>query len=339
MTAVITGLGVSVPSTVVTNADLAQRLDTDDAWIRSRTGIAQRHIAGPELATTDLATEAAARALKSSGSTDADAVVLATMTPDQPCPGSAPQVASRLGLGPAMAFDLNAACSGFLYGLMVSAGLVAAGVAQRVVLVGADIMSRTVDPSDRNTSVLFGDGAGAVVIEAGEPGQPGALGPFDVGGDGDLAGLLMIPAGGSRQPTTQKTVAAGEHALRMDGKEVYRQAVTRMTQSCRASSPPPACRWRPWTTSSGIRPTPASSARSPIAWDRAGQACAQRRPLRQHDRRIHPPCPGRPRVGRCPTRCPRAADRLRGGAVMGCRCPALAGSRLTQPTHKERNHR
>jgi 3-oxoacyl-[acyl-carrier-protein] synthase III len=234
MTAVITGLGVSVPSTVVTNADLAQRLDTDDAWIRSRTGIAQRHIAGPELATTDLATEAAARALKSSGSSDVDAVVLATMTPDQPCPGSAPQVASRLGLGPVMAFDLNAACSGFLYGLMVSAGLVAAGVTQRVVLVGADIMSRTVDPSDRNTSVLFGDGAGAVVIEAGEPGQPGALGPFDTGGDGDLAGLLMIPAGGSRQPTTPQTVAAGAHALQMDGKEVYRQAVTHMTQSCRA---------------------------------------------------------------------------------------------------------
>jgi 3-oxoacyl-[acyl-carrier-protein] synthase III len=233
MTAVVTGLGVSVPSTVVTNADLERRLDTDDAWIRSRTGIAQRHIADPEVATTDLATEAAARALKSSGATDADAVVLATMTPDQPCPGSAPQVASRLGLSTAMAFDLNAACSGFLYGLMVSAGLVAAGVAQRVVLIGADIMSRTVDPADRNTSVLFGDGAGAVVIEAGAPGQAGALGPFDVGGDGELAGLLTIPSGGSRRPTTRSTVAAGEHALRMDGKEVYRQAVTHMTQSCR----------------------------------------------------------------------------------------------------------
>ena len=233
MTAVITGLGVSVPSTVVSNAEMAQGLDTDDAWIRSRTGIVQRHIAGPETATTDLATDAAARALKSSGAGEADAVVLATMTPDQPCPGSAPQVASRLGLSSAMAFDVNAACSGFLYGLMVSSGLVAAGVAQRVVLIGADIMSRTVDPGDRNTAVLFGDGAGAVVIEAGAPDAHGALGPFDVGGNGDLAGLLTIPAGGSRRPTTPQTVAAGEHTLRMDGKEVYRQAVTHMTQSCR----------------------------------------------------------------------------------------------------------
>ena len=233
MTAVVTGLGVAVPPRVVTNADLAQRLDTDDAWIRSRTGIVQRHVAGADVATGDLATEAAARALKSSGAAEADAVVLATMTPDQPCPATAPQVASRLGLDSAMAFDLNAACSGFLYGLMVAAGLVAAGVACRVVVVGADVMSRTVDPTDRNTSVLFGDGAGAVVIEAGEPGQPGAIGPFDVGGDGSLAGLLTIPAGGSRRPTTAGTIAAGEHTLRMDGKEVYRQAVTRMSQSCR----------------------------------------------------------------------------------------------------------
>jgi 3-oxoacyl-[acyl-carrier-protein] synthase-3 len=233
VTAIITGLGVSVPEHVVTNDDLARTLDTDDGWIRSRTGIAQRRVAGAGVATTDLAIDAAQRALKSSGASQADAVVLATMTPDQPCPASAPVVAARLGLSTAMAFDLNAACSGFLYGLVAGTGLVAAGVAERVVVIGADVMTRTVDPADRNTAVLFGDGAGAVVLARGDAGTPGAIGPFDLGGDGDLSGLLHIPAGGSRRPTSPETVAAGEHHLRMDGKEVYRQAVAHMTQSCR----------------------------------------------------------------------------------------------------------
>jgi 3-oxoacyl-[acyl-carrier-protein] synthase-3 len=233
MTAVLRGLGISVPATVVDNDTLARGLDTDDAWIRSRTGIAQRHVAGADTATTDFATEAAARALKSSGAVEADAVVLATMTPDRPCPASAPVVAARLGLSSAMAFDLNAACSGFVFGLAVSAGLLAAGVVERVVLIGADLMTRTVDPTDRNTAVLFGDGAGAVVLERGEAGQPGAIGPFDVGGDGDGEQLLHIPAGGTRRPTSPDTIASREHYLRMDGKEVYRQAVTHMTASCR----------------------------------------------------------------------------------------------------------
>ena len=233
MTVRLAGIGTSVPRTVVSNDDLAAGLETNDAWIRSRTGIAQRHVAEPDVATGDLAAEAGARALKASGDSTADAVIVATMTPDQPCPATAPVVAARLGLGPGLAFDLNAACSGFVYGLATAVGLLTAGLAQRVLLIGADVMTRTVDPSDRNTAVLFGDGAGAVVLARdGDGGDAnGTIGPFDLGGDGDLAPLLHIPAGGSRRPADAGTVEQRAHFLRMDGKEVYRQAVAGMVGS------------------------------------------------------------------------------------------------------------
>ena len=231
MTAVIEGLGTSVPATVVTNEDLrALGMDTTDAWIRSRTGIAQRHVAEPSLSTGDLAVEAGAQALKSSGNVHADALLLATMTPDRPCPATASTVAARLGLT-GLAFDLNAACSGFVYALATAAGLLGDMIVNRALVIGADVMSRTVDPSDRNTAVLFGDGAGAVVLRAGDPDEPGAVGPFDLGGNGDLADLLYIPAGGSRQPATAQSLAEGGQYLKMDGKEVYRQAVTGMAAS------------------------------------------------------------------------------------------------------------
>ncbi|MPZ71881.1 MAG: beta-ketoacyl-ACP synthase III [Nitriliruptorales bacterium] len=232
MTAVIQGLGTSVPAQVVTNDDLARTLDTSDAWIRSRTGIVQRHVAEPGVATSDLAVEAGAAALKSADNPEVDAVVLATMTPDRPCPATAPTVATRLGLASGMAFDVNAACSGFVYGLAVAGGLVSSGVAERALLVGADVMTRVVDPADRNTAVLFGDGAGAVVIGRGNEGDDGAIGPFDLGGNGELGDLLHIPAGGSRRPADEDTVAERDHFLRMDGKEVYRQAVAGMVVSC-----------------------------------------------------------------------------------------------------------
>ena len=233
MSAVVVGLGTSVPSTVITNAVLAAGLDTSDAWIRSRTGIAARHVAEKGVATGDLAVEAGAQALKASGQASADAVILATMTPDRPCPATAPVVAARLGLESGLAFDLNAACSGFVYGLATATGLLTAGIVSRVLLIGADVMSRTVDPSDRNTAVLFGDGAGAVVLARGDAGDDGALGPFDLGGDGDLADLLSIPAGGSRRPADHQSIDERAHFLQMDGKQVYRQAVAGMAASCR----------------------------------------------------------------------------------------------------------
>ena len=231
MTAVIQGLGTSVPATIVTNDDLAALgMDTTDEWIRSRTGIAQRHVAEPQVSTGDLAVEAGAQALKSSGNVHADALLLATMTPDRPCPATASTVSSRLGLS-GLAFDLNAACSGFVYALATAAGLLGDLIVNRVLVIGADVMSRTVDPQDRNTAGLFGDGAGAVVLRAGDEDEPGAVGPFDLGGNGDLADLLYIPAGGSRRPASAASLDDRAHYLQMDGKEVYRQAVTGMAAS------------------------------------------------------------------------------------------------------------
>jgi len=219
MTAVISGLGTAVPSRVVGNDELAQTLDTSDEWIRSRTGIGHRRIAAPDTATGDLAVEAGAAALKSSGAATADAVLVATMTPDQPCPATAPVVAARLGLGPGLAFDLNAACSGFVFGLATAAGLIAGGIAQRVLLIGADVMSRTVDPADRNTAVLFGDGAGAVVVAGGE--LELGCGGFVLGTDASQADMLYAER--------------VDPMLRMEGREVYRHAIRRMVAATTAA--------------------------------------------------------------------------------------------------------
>jgi 3-oxoacyl-[acyl-carrier-protein] synthase III len=199
--AVVEGLGTCVPPRVVTNEELAARLDTSDEWVRTRTGIAQRHVADPGTATADLAVEAGARALKSAGGGDVDAVIVATTTPDRVCPSTAPEVAARLGLPQVAAFDVAGACAGFVYGLATGSGLLAVGAASRVLLIGAETMTRMIDPDDRTTAVLFGDGAGAVVLRpASADDEPGSVGPFDLGSDGDLAELLVVPAGGSRRP-------------------------------------------------------------------------------------------------------------------------------------------
>jgi 3-oxoacyl-[acyl-carrier-protein] synthase III len=231
--AVLEGLGTAVPAAVVTNDDLARDLDTSDEWIRTRTGIRQRHIAAPGTATSDLATEAGGRALKSAGIDAADAVVVATTTPDRMCPSTAPEVASRLGLGHVAAFDVGAVCSGFVYGLATARGLIAGGIAERVLVVGAEVINRFMNPADRSTSVIFGDGAGAAVLRAGTADEPGALGPFDLGSDGSHAELLAVDAGGSRLPASTPDVDPAAHYLRMDGREVYRHAVTRMVASSR----------------------------------------------------------------------------------------------------------
>lgn len=227
--AVVEGLGVYAPPTVVTNDDLAAHLDTSDEWIRTRTGIRERRLADPGDATGDLAVEAGARALKSAGVEQVDAVVLGTTTPDRTCPATAPEIASRLDLIDVAAFDVSAACSSFVYGLATGAGLIAAGIGERVLVIGAETLYRFMDPGDRTTAVLFGDGAGAVVLRAGDPDEPGALGPFDLGSDGSLADLLTIDAGGSRLWGREATQE--QRYLRMDGREVYRHAVARMVSS------------------------------------------------------------------------------------------------------------
>ncbi|QIQ04047.1 beta-ketoacyl-ACP synthase III [Streptomyces liangshanensis] len=227
--AVIAGIGSYVPPGVVTNDDLTARLDTSDEWIRSRTGIATRHVVSPGTATSDLAVEAGQRAMKSAGSADIDAVVLVTTTPDHLCPATAPAVAARLGLTGVPAFDVAAVCTGFLYGLATASGLIAAGIAERVLLVAADAFTTLIDPDDRTTAVIFADGAGAVVLRAGEPGEPGAVGPLVLGSDGALAHLIEVPAGGSRQRSSGRVAPPEDHFFRMRGRDTYRHAVERMT--------------------------------------------------------------------------------------------------------------
>jgi 3-oxoacyl-[acyl-carrier-protein] synthase-3 len=220
----IAGIGAHLPERVVTNDGLAAALDTSDAWVRDRTGIGQRHLAADHEATSDLALAAGQAALADAGLAPADlgAVIVATCTPDHSLPSTAALVGARLGTS-APAFDLNAACSGFVYGIRVAAALAAAGGGS-VLLIGAETLSRIVDWTDRATAVLFGDGAGAVVVAAGA----GTLGPFDLGADGGLADVLIVPAGGSRTP---RSAEPRDHLVHMQGREVYRHAVRRMAAS------------------------------------------------------------------------------------------------------------
>lgn len=240
----VTGLGVALPEEVVTNHDWEERLDTSDEWITSRTGIRERRRAAPDQAASDLGVEAAAAALTDAG-VDAgtvDTVIVATTTPDHLLPQTAPIVASAFGLE-VPAFDVGAGCTGFVYGLAVAAGWITAGLADRVLLVGAEVLTKLVDDTDRSTAVLFGDGGGACVLDrrsgaaAAGDGHPdtagGTLGPFDLGSDGNLADALIVPAGGTRLPASHDTVDAHAHTLEMRGREVYRNAVARMVGSCR----------------------------------------------------------------------------------------------------------
>jgi 3-oxoacyl-[acyl-carrier-protein] synthase III len=221
----IAGLGSHLPARVVTNDELARTLDTSDEWIRTRTGIGQRHVVAPGEATSDLAAAAGKAALADAGLgiEDVATVLVATTTPDHTVPGTAPIVAAQLGTNVA-AFDLNAACSGFLYGLQVGAAL--ATSTGPVLLIGAETLTRIVDPADRNVAVLFGDGAGAVVLV---PDEHATIGPFELGADGADPSMLWTEAGGVRIPVDQTTVADGRHHLTMRGGDVYRHAVARMT--------------------------------------------------------------------------------------------------------------
>ncbi|MGW2635608.1 beta-ketoacyl-ACP synthase III [Streptomyces sp. NPDC001348] len=232
--AVLTGLGTFLPPRAVRNEELSEHLDTSDEWIRTRTGIRQRYWADPGTATGDLAVEAGARALKSAGVTGADAVVLATTTPDHPCPATAPWVAARLGLGPVAAHDVAAVCAGFVYALASATGLIASGVAERVLVIGAETYSGILDPTDRNTAVIFGDGAGAVVLEAGRADAPGALLGFDLGSDGTQHDLIAIPGGGSRQRSGGNPPDPATSWFTMQGKKVFARAVAAMGGSSAA---------------------------------------------------------------------------------------------------------
>lgn len=221
----IVGVGSYVPEKVLTNADLEKMVDTSDEWIVSRTGIRERRIASPEQASSDLAFHAAEEALQSAGITaDAlDLIIVATITPDMFFPSTACILQDRLGASQAAAFDLSAACSGFLYGLASGAQFIASGLYRYVLVIGVDCLSKVTDWKDRNTCVLFGDGAGAVVlapVEAGEGFQA-----FELGADGSGGQWLNLQGGGSRYPISQDVLDARKQYIYMNGREVFKFAV------------------------------------------------------------------------------------------------------------------
>jgi len=229
--AAISAVASYVPERIVTNAELAKRLDTSDDWIVTRTGIRERRMGAPGETTSTMGAEAVQRLMsrRGVGPDEVDALIVATATPDMMFPATACLIQDQLGLSQAWGFDLSAACSGFLYAMTVGAQLVAAGAHERVVVVGADLMSSIIDPFDRTTAVLFGDGAGAALLEPAEP-EYGLL-DFYHRVDGSGRNDLLMPAGGSLLPASAATVAARQHFLKQNGKVVFKFAVTQMVES------------------------------------------------------------------------------------------------------------
>ena len=223
----IAAVGHYAPAGILTNEDLEKVLDTTDEWITTRTGMKRRHVAAPGEAASDLALAAARSALSKTSLTpaDIDCYIVATATPDYMFPATACIVASKLGAADKPAFDIEIACSGFIYGLTIASSMVRAGVYKRIMLIGAEVLTRIANRTDRATAVLFGDGAGAVILEQSET---DCFLSSELGSDGSRPELLYIPGGGSRTPHTVDSIEAGEHFLRMEGKEVFKFAVTKM---------------------------------------------------------------------------------------------------------------
>lgn len=224
MHSVIKGVGHALPANILTNSQLEKMVETDDEWIVQRTGIKERRIADMQTATSDLATEAAKAALADAGiaAEDLDLIIVGTVTPDNAFPSTACLVQRNIGAVKAAAFDIEAACTGFLYGLSIADQYIKTGAFRNVLVIGAETLSKITDYTDRNTCILFGDGAGAAVVQAGD--EPGLL-AMEIGADGRGADLLMQPAGGSRLPTSPETLAASQHFIQMEGREVFKFAV------------------------------------------------------------------------------------------------------------------
>lgn len=227
----ITGWGLYAPERVLTNADLEKIVDTSDEWIRSRSGIRERHVVGPDEHTSTMSVEAAKRAMEQAGITaaDLDLILVATSTPDYLTPPVSSQVQDMLGAD-CGAMTLVVGCTGFVYAVVTAHQFIAAGAAKTVLVVGAETISRNLNWEDRTTCVLFGDGAGAVIMEAAD--EPGAgVQSFVLGSDGSGAEHLIQPSGGTRIPPTPETLAAGENYLRMNGREVFKFATTKMGEA------------------------------------------------------------------------------------------------------------
>ncbi len=233
--AVIRGTGAALPETILTNADLERMVDTSDQWITSRTGIRERRIARADEFMSTFATRAAEHALDAAGlkGADVEVVICATVTPDMPIPATACFVQESLGARSAAAFDISAGCSGFIYGLAVANGLLATGARRNVLLIGAELLSKYVDWKDRSTCVLFGDGAGAVVLTPGAADAPHGVLATAMHSDGKMADYIYVPAGGTREPTSERTLRERRHFIRMKGNETFKMAVRSMEETSR----------------------------------------------------------------------------------------------------------
>lgn len=226
----IIGVGEYLPEKILTNADLEKTVDTSDEWITTRTGIKERHLAAVGQAASDLAFEAAQQALKNAKlkAEELDLIIVATITPDMPFPSVASIIQDKLGAKKAACFDISAACAGFVYGLSVAEKFIACSVYKNALVIGTEVLSSITDWQDRNTCVLFGDGAGAVVLS--EVKKGGIISTY-LGCDGSKAGILNMPAGGSRNPATSETVRNRQHYLKMQGNELFKIAVNTMTDA------------------------------------------------------------------------------------------------------------
>lgn len=229
----IAGTGHYVPERVVPNSYFEQFVETSDEWISQRTGIKERRFAAEDQATSDLCIEAARRALESAGvsAEDLDLIVVGTVSPDQYLPACAPLVQEALGAKRAASFDVNAACTGFITALSVGDSAIRAGRAENVLVIGAEALSRFLDLEDRTSCILFGDGAGAAVLRAQEPGGPAEILRISLGSDGTGYEFIQMTGGGSRRPSSQETVAGREHYIRVRGRDVFRFAVTSMART------------------------------------------------------------------------------------------------------------
>lgn len=229
----ISALGTYVPPRVLSNADLERMVDTSNEWILTRVGIRERHIVDPGVATSDLAAEAARKALSHRGfsPTDIELIVLGTVTPDMFFPSTACVVQDKLGARGAWGFDLSAACSAFVYSLQVSAQFIASGAHKRVMAIGADVMSSIIDYTDRATCVIFGDGAGAAILEPAENDSEGFI-DFIHEVDGSGGQFLFMPAGGSLHPSSKETIAKKMHYVHQDGQQVFKFAVRKQAELC-----------------------------------------------------------------------------------------------------------
>jgi 3-oxoacyl-[acyl-carrier-protein] synthase-3 len=231
--AMIAGTGHAAPRRILRNDEFAAMgIDTDDEWIRERTGIRQRHVAGDGETLTSISTEASLKAMAAAGVTAAelDLIVVGTCSPDHLLPSEAVELQASLGASRASAFDVDAACSGWLYGTQIAEGMIAAGNAETILVVGAELLTRIINWKDRNTCVLFGDGAGASVMKRSTK-QRGVLSAY-MRSDGTLARLLHRPKGGAVDPVTPEIIAEGAHFVAMQGREVFKNAVRSMADAC-----------------------------------------------------------------------------------------------------------